>query len=69
VDARLGDEEDVVPHILRHTCASRLVRGGIDLRRVQMWLGHQTLEMTMRYAHLASHDLDMCVPVLERHLK
>jgi len=25
--------------------------------------------MTMRYAHLASHDLDMCVPVLERHLK
>ncbi|MQX17188.1 tyrosine-type recombinase/integrase [Sinorhizobium terangae] len=69
VDAGLGDEADIVPHVLRHTCASRLVRGGIDLRRVQMWLGHQTLEMTMRYAHLASHDLDMCVPVLERHLK
>lgn len=69
VDAGLSDEPDIVPHVLRHTCASRLVRGGIDLRRVQMWLGHQTLEMTMRYAHLASHDLDMCVPVLERHLK
>ncbi|KSV81190.1 integrase [Sinorhizobium sp. Sb3] len=69
LDAGLGDEEDIVPHVLRHTCASRLVRGGIDLRRVQMWLGHQTLEMTMRYAHLASHDLDMCVPVLERHVK
>ncbi|WP_391564498.1 tyrosine-type recombinase/integrase [Sinorhizobium meliloti] len=68
-DAGLGNEADIVPHVLRHTCASRLVRGGIDLRRVQMWLGHQTLEMTMRYAHLASHDLDMCVPVLERHLK
>ncbi|OHV76141.1 site-specific integrase [Ensifer sp. LCM 4579] len=67
-DAGLGDEADIVPHILRHTCASRLVRGGIDLRRVQMWLGHQTLTMTMRYAHLATHDLDMCVPVLERHL-
>ena len=62
----LGDDKDVVPHILRHTCASRLVQGGIDIRRVQMWLGHQTLQMTMRYAHLASHDLDMCVPVLER---
>ncbi|NKN37928.1 site-specific integrase [Agrobacterium sp. a22-2] len=62
----LGDDKDVVPHILRHTCASRLVQGGIDIRRVQMWLGHQTLSMTMRYAHLASHDLDMCVPVLER---
>ncbi|MDP9633998.1 tyrosine-type recombinase/integrase [Ensifer canadensis] len=66
--AGMGDEADIVPHVLRHTCASRLVRGGIDLRRVQMWLGHQTLEMTMRYAHLASHDLDMCVPVLERHI-
>lgn len=62
----LGQDKDVVPHVLRHTCASRLVQGGIDIRRVQMWLGHQTLSMTMRYAHLASHDLDMCVPVLER---
>jgi integrase len=62
----LASDPDVVPHVLRHTCASRLVRGGIDIRRVQTWLGHQTLAMTMRYAHLASHDLDMCVPVLER---
>ena len=62
----LGSDPDVVPHILRHTCASRLVRGGIDLRRVQTWLGHQTLQMTMRYAHLATHDLDACLPVLER---
>lgn len=62
----LGDDADVVPHILRHTCASRLVRGGIDLRRVQTWLGHQTLQMTMRYAHLATRDLDACLPVLEQ---
>lgn len=67
VDIGLGGDPDVVPHVLRHTCASRLVRGGIDMRRVQMWLGHQTLTMTMRYAHLASHDLDMCVPILERY--
>lgn len=62
----MGADDDVVPHVLRHTCASRLVRGGIDIRRVQMWLGHQTLQMTMRYAHLASHDLDVCIPILER---
>lgn len=62
----LGDDGQVVPHALRHTCASRLVQGGIDLRRVQMWLGHQTLTMTMRYAHLATSDLDPCVDVLER---
>jgi integrase len=64
----LGADADVVPHILRHTCASRLVQGGVDIRRVQMWLGHQTLTMTMRYAHLATNDLDACVGVLERHL-
>ncbi|MCO4319834.1 site-specific integrase [Phyllobacterium sp. 21LDTY02-6] len=62
----LGADDQVVPHILRHTCASRLVRGGIDIRRVQIWLGHQTLSMTMRYAHLATNDLDACVAVLER---
>lgn len=62
----LGQDEQVVPHILRHTCASRLVQGGVDIRRVQMWLGHQTLQMTMRYAHLATNDLDPCVGILER---
>lgn len=65
----LGADSQVVPHILRHTCASRLVKGGIDLRRVQMWLGHQTLTMTMRYAHLATHDLDSCVVVLESQVR
>ena len=64
----LADDKDLVPHVLRHTCASRLVKGGIDIRRVQMWLGHQTLTMTMRYAHLATFDLDTCVAVLERPL-
>lgn len=65
----LGTDDQVVPHILRHTCASRLVQGGIDLRRVQMWLGHQTLTMTMRYSHLATSDLDRCVAVLEQELR
>ena len=62
----LSGDRDFVPQILRHTCASRLVKGGIDIRRVQMWLGHQTLQMTMRYAHLATADLANCVAVLEQ---
>jgi integrase len=66
LEVGLGADDQIVPHILRHTCASRLVRGGIDIRRVQMWLGHQTLQMTMRYAHLATNDLDSCVVVLEQ---
>lgn len=61
----LGKDTQVVPHILRHTCASRLVQAGIDLRRVQAFLGHQTIQMTLRYAHLATNDLDQCVAALE----
>ncbi len=62
----LNNDKQIVPHILRHTCASRLVQAGIDLRRVQAFLGHQTIQMTLRYAHLATNDLDQCVQALER---
>jgi site-specific recombinase XerD len=45
-------------HDLRHTFASRLVMAGVDLRTVQQLMGHKTIGMTVRYAHLApEHQL------------
>ena len=40
-------------HCLRHMFASRLVMAGVDLRTVQQLMGHKTIQMTVRYAHLA----------------
>src|SRR4051812_4376126 len=39
-------------HDLRHTFASHLVMANVPLRQVQDWMGHSTMAMTMRYAHL-----------------
>jgi hypothetical protein len=47
------DDVKVEWHDCRHSFASQHVIGGTPLRQVQDWLGHSTITMTMRYAHLA----------------
>ena len=53
----IGGMDGVTIHTLRHTTASRLVRNGVDIRRVKDFLGHKNIQTTMRYAHLAPADL------------
>lgn len=40
-------------HDLRHTFASHMIMAGVGVPKVQQLLGHATIQMTMRYAHLA----------------
>lgn len=54
-----------IPYALRHTCASRLVQRGVDIRIVKDWMGHTTITTTMRYAHLCPKNLLEAVKVLE----
>ena len=61
----MDDDPEFVPHALRHTCCSRLVQRGVPLTHVQTWMGHRTIQTTMRYAHLMPHDLFAAVAVLE----
>lgn len=44
-------------HVLRHTFASHFVINGGNLLTLQKILGHQSIQMTMRYAHLAPDHL------------
>jgi integrase len=52
-------------HVLRHSFASQLVGAGVNLAMIQALLGHSTLEMTMRYAHVAGEHLQRSIDALE----
>jgi integrase len=57
--------EDFRIHDLRHTCASWLVSAGRPLSAVRDLLGHSTITMTERYAHLAPENVRAAVEGLE----
>lgn len=44
-------------HVLRHTCATRLLRRGMDIAKVSRWLGHSSLNVTMVYLQIVANDL------------
>ena len=62
----MSQDDQFVPHILRHTCASRLVQGGVPILSVKEYLGHKSMSVTLRYAHLAPKQLWNAMEVLQR---
>lgn len=57
--------DDVTFHTTRHTFASRMAQRGIPLKAIQELLGHGSMQMTMRYAHLSPNNLRDAVRALE----
>ena len=51
-------------HCLRHTTASYLVQQGVPLYTIGRILNHKSLEMTARYAHLATNNLKGALEIL-----
>ena len=52
-------------HDLRHTFCSRLIMSRVDLKTAQTLMGHKTISMTARYAHLSIAHPDAAVDRLE----
>jgi integrase len=54
-----GEKRDdaIVFHDLRHTFGTQCAARGIDLRKIQAWMGHADIQTTMRYLHyVPAHD-------------
>lgn len=60
----LPKDDEACFHTLRHTCCSRLVQAGVPIVVVQKWMGHATIQTTMKYAHLAPDSLDVALRAL-----
>jgi type 1 fimbriae regulatory protein FimE len=50
---RAGFDFQVHAHMLRHACGYALAKAGHDTRAIQDWLGHRSIQHTVRYTELA----------------
>ena len=57
VCAAAGIPTRIVPHQLRHTYASEMIRSGVTMPAVMKLLGHSDPGMTIRYVYVTSNDL------------
>ena len=62
----VGIEKRVSPHTLRHSFATHMLEQGVDIRLIQVALGHSKLDTTARYAHVASKVLREVESPLDR---
>jgi len=63
---RVGIDDRVTPHTLRHCFATQLLEQGVDLRTVQVLLGHGSLRSTLLYVHVTTARVRSVTSPLDR---
>ena len=55
---KTGLIKPITVHCIRHSYATHLLESGVDIRKIQLLLGHRSLRSTQVYTHVARNDLD-----------
>jgi len=61
-----GVQKHVTVHTLRHSYATHLLEAGVNLRRIQAYLGHASLKSTSIYTHLTRDGEDLVAETINR---
>ena len=69
---RAGQKDGFAPplfHDTQHSCASLLLRSGVQMKEIQAWLGHSDISTTANiYAHLDSQSKQLSAATMEQAL-